>query len=471
MKRALKILFLTILVFSISWLAVLIAWHSSNRAISVSDVGLYLIALPLGALALLYGGYSLWRRAPAQPHPTDHATAPQLADGAPAATPARQPGAKIALLGSALICAAGTSAAELAESIERADEVLDLDPALRSDDGFPVMTARVGDLDHSELDAWLSSMASEKPREETVRAIALLERVTVECLETLAGERQTGGKRTFELDVRCLASDAWREEEMRLARLRLEHVFDANQFQSSSLTLQSSVAVSQSWHHIEQFMVAAAPHQSPARLMLLLASGSALSATAVKHLEAAGRLFSATNQQGIVPGEAAAALLLSSCEASSALGLPAQALLVAPLFEKVSAAENRRVDHSVLARLIQTGIEELSIERGEIAALVCDGDHPSPRGAEIASAMTEAVSHLDPVAQRASIHARCGDTGAVGPLLALALSSLQTRELGKPVMAAILTPDSLRGISVMMPTPYTIASADSPVENAAEKQS
>lgn len=462
MKRALKTLFFFALFFGVIWIVVLGYWNSSNRAISAADIWMYLVALPLGAAVAIYFAHSFWQRRTASPPPSDAAPAPSAAE-APAPAE-RLPGSKIAILGSALICAAGNSVTELAERIKQGDDVVDLDPELRNADGFPIMTARVADLDTSEITASLPTDPARKPpREQTLRAVLLAERVVTDCLQGLAS--------TTELSIRCLSADVWTSEEQTFAQQRIELALSRLKLKTDSLSWQSGVDASQTWRDIEQFALQR-PHDESHPLLCLVATGSALSASAVDNLAAAGRLFSATNQHGSVPGEAAAALLLSSPEGALAQQIPTQSLLLVPVCEAVTQAQSRqRVDHSTLARLFNTVLGEASIAASDIVGVVCDGDHPAPRGAEIASAMTEATEHLDPVAQRASVNAYCGDSGAVAPLLALALGAFQSQELQQPVLTAMLSPEHLRGATLLMPAPAPVAAAEQAAASSSEKLS
>ncbi|WP_417224599.1 hypothetical protein [Achromobacter spanius] len=133
MARLLKKSLLVLALFAVVWLAVIIWWQESRTLPTGVDIGLYLFALPLALLGALWLGARALRAARApKPHPL--ASAPAT-DEAPAAL------AELRIVAVAARAAAGPDAAEIAQALAEQKRP-ELDPELKTLQGFPVFAAR-----------------------------------------------------------------------------------------------------------------------------------------------------------------------------------------------------------------------------------------------------------------------------------------------------------------------------------------
>jgi hypothetical protein len=190
-------------------------------------------------------------------------------------------------------------------------------------------------------------------------------------------------------------------------------------------------------------------------LSLIVACGSHIGTAAIERLANAETLFSARHQQGIIPGEGAAALLLADAVQARLLSgddtpLPAlRAVASASRAESADAA--RRVDAATLHELCVQALAHAHCTPGQVAFIAADADHRTSRVMEL---MGVVAPRLDAAADVASVGAACGACDPVTFLTALALAGHVALERNAPVLCignldpyrrevAVVTPGSL----------------------------
>lgn len=310
MVRVLKKGLLVLALFAVVWLAVIIWWQESRTLPTGVDIGLYLFALPLAILAAFWLGARVVRaaRAPkAAPAPDQ---APALADA-----PARP--AELRLVAVAARAAAGADAAAIAAALaeQRRPE---LDAALKTAQGFPILAGRVPGVDDLELYAAAREQGApaDALATATLRATALL----AEIARTLS---QAAHARVTELDVPAREAD-W--PLLRLDVLAPAHWSETAQ-QRALAAVRAAAAVwpdariSAAAHPASDAMaadlllrrIAAEPEdpQAEPQWRIVLAGDGYIDAEQVARWDGASTLLTHANPQGRVPGEAAAGLLLA----------------------------------------------------------------------------------------------------------------------------------------------------------------
>jgi hypothetical protein len=177
-------------------------------------------------------------------------------------------------------------------------------------------------------------------------------------------------------------------------------------------------------------------------VVLLAACDSAISERMIASLQQQQRLFSAAGRpKGVMPGEAAAALVLALPQ------WPAPPDSDTPLVHLHRAAVQRR-DKSIEAAgrvspdcLRDTLVQALSagqLDAAAVGALVCDADQHTPRSTELFGATLELLPHLDPTEDMRLIGTGNGHTGVASALLVIAAAAERARAADKPTVALTL---------------------------------
>lgn len=158
-----------------TWFIVLWRWYATRRVVSVEDVALYLLALPLGlfAFVLAMRWAVLWGAASAQAA-AEAAASARAAGQAPAAQPAAPPAWP--LLGAWVHTPAGTDLEALRTALAEGTPRPVPDARLRDQDGLPVLSARIPALDVPAIEAALASTGTPpvKASPAVLRALAAL---------------------------------------------------------------------------------------------------------------------------------------------------------------------------------------------------------------------------------------------------------------------------------------------------------
>jgi len=241
--------------------------------------------------------------------------------------------------------------------------------------------------------------------------------------------------RALPVVVRALVPRSWTETQQALATRWIEHQIAQiwpEALPPIRLTAAdegvAALAEIRSWHG----------DASQIRNLLLLALDSHIDEGLIDRVAGEGQLFSHDRPEGLVPGEAAAAVLLG--RPATANGWQALARLRAPLSARRDAPPRAsgRCDTAVLESLLNAALKGATVPPELVAAVFSEGDVRPTRAVEIAAAMNNVLPHLDPVADRVGVGAALGDLGVAGATLALALAAAHTGHTQKPTLLAAL---------------------------------
>ncbi|MFC4278618.1 hypothetical protein [Achromobacter aloeverae] len=487
MPRLLKSGLIIALVFGVVWLAVIIWWQETRALPTAMDIGVFLFALPLALLCLGWLGLRGARAAGApRPEAGVPATAPETAP------PTGAPPARLAVLGVAARTAAGDSAAATRAALAQQARP-DLDPQLKDLRGFPVFAARVSTLDTAELRA--QAQAAEAPAaaldDEPLRATALLRAVLEDArdraVDHLLVTHMPDGPAEQEqawpmLHVDLMLPGAWpaaaRERAMAVAGAVLRgvaapgaawpparlavvshEVVDDSTVPTHLHTLAARAGTAND--DVPRAASAAAGDTSartgarghaiaasaPPSLRIVAAADSYISQGRAHAWQGQRRLMTTDQPQGLVPGEAAAALLLAAAPAPDQ---GQRIVMFAPSTRRTISADARgAAADAALPALAQALLQEHGVSADSLASLVSDADHRGSRPIETLQLATAVAPHLDPNQDCLAAGNRCGHVGAAAPLLALALAVDASEELDAPVLAALTQDPWLRGIAVV----------------------
>lgn len=438
MQLWLKGLLLSVFAFGASWSSAIWYWRSTNRMPATGELATYLVALPLALLLACWAaakGVAMWQargaQAPAAPQQDDAAHA----EAAPAAPAPALPQLHIAA--AALRVPHGASAAELAEALAAHTARADLDSALQDDDGYPVMRARAAYIDEAMVQEAVQQWRQEAGQAplaatpEFWRALALAAPVVDELALAATSHGALAGRDAAAAPAH---SGAARQAipTLQLALL-LPSDWPAPWRDVAGQWLQSQAELA-GWPRRHSAVTAYAD-TSPGALLaamhgsalpcftLLLACASHVGAATVHRWAEQRALFTAKHPQGVMPGEAAAGLLLASGEHAARL-----ATGPAPVLAAVHARQG--VHDGALLQLAQQALAQ----QQRPALIVADTGHRSARVMELMAAGHALLPQLDPTQDIATLGSATGHAGSAGELAALALAAHEAQARGAPVL-------------------------------------
>ncbi len=471
LRRSLLIL----AVFALCWGGAIWYWRTSTRMPSTGDLAGSMLALPLGLLTAWWLGKKMLARLAAPP------AAPVLADAAAGqAGPAGNapPRAPLHLAAAALRMPGGDSTPELAAALLDKQQRPVLDPELTDAQGYPVMSARVAQLDeHGQkelLDNWLQTRPADTAQEaaphfdaEHLRALALGAGVLNElmqeagmhpALDDYKAAAQTGARAAAALPTLQL-------------HLLLPHDWDAPQRDTGAAWLHAQ-ALQPGWPSeklslhlagdggplalIEQLATQAALQETPC-LAIVLACGSHIGELTVHDWITRGLLFNAAQPGGQIPGEGAAGLLLADTAQAAALQADTPVLLhhASTAVRGQSADSRGHGDATLLAELGGKAMSAASVAPGAIARLYADADQRSSRMIELMNNAGTLLPEIDLSNDVLSVAAACGQSGEVATLAALVLARHEAASNASQVLC-LSNLDAFRRAAVVIGTPAAV---------------
>jgi hypothetical protein len=440
-----------IVAFGVCWAGAIACWQVTGHSPSNTELVALLLVLPLALLAV----YLLVRRRLALAAASATAATPAAVE----ATPQAEPGPSLLLLAAALRTPYANSAEQLAQAILGGSARGDLDTELHDDEGYPVLSARVDApidaIRRQEITAWLAARGLADPElsDEQWRALGMATAVGNELAQLAAThplaqpeENQAVSSRTKVaaeatlpvLQVLLALSGAWNEAQRGAAAAWLRHVTGTAGWPEERISVaistqpESCTAVAHSLDQLTR-QATAAP-----TLAMLLACDSHIGATSVENLAAEGRLFLARRQQGLIPGEGAAGLLLADTT-QAALPDTEVAHLHAVAARRDASADGagrpgQGADAALLRRLAAEACLQGAVAPGAVTLLVADSGHRTSRTMELMDLANRDLAQLDAGTDILATGAACGHAGAVPFVAALALAFRHAVEQQAPVL-------------------------------------
>ena len=197
------------------------------------------------------------------------------------------------------------------------------------------------------------------------------------------------------------------------------------------------------------------------RAIVVASTHSDLDEVAVAALEREGRLFSpATHPKGLMPSEAAAALLLAPHDWPPAPDVPEAPVQLQPAVvlrrdKSIEAAGS--VSSQTLTEVLAGAIGLAKVEAAAVAKLVCDADRHSQRGTELFGATLKALPQLD-AAEDLYLTASVAGHGNAGALMVVAGAAARAAADKKPCLGLALGDTHWRlALLAVPPTPPSAA--------------
>jgi hypothetical protein len=400
-------------VFVACWGGAIVWWRVSAHVPGTREWLSLLFGLPLTVLLAGLVGYKWIAQRGAVAPAGPIAAAPARASRA-AGHPMRAQ--HLAILATAVRAPHGGSAEELAAAIADNKARPDLDRELVDDDGFPVMCARCPDAHDGALREdvadWLAAHGIADPRfsDEQWRALTLASAVASELAGRAAIEWVVRGDAAPRLQVLALLPPAWSKGQRDAAAAWLRHT-----------------AAHAGWQgEIGQVAADADPAAGIAQLggdqagvTLVVACASHIGDETVARWALDRTLFTATQPQGMMPGEGAAGLLLTGASDGGAVAL------LAPLEQvrdDATADARRRDGAQVLKALVARALARADVAAADVAMIVADTGHRSRYVLELMEYASATMRQQGGGANVVRVGATGGYSGIVSFVTALALA-------------------------------------------------
>lgn len=487
MKKLFNGVALVVGVTCLVWVAVLWQWQRTHRDMSMDDIVVYLVLLPLVAIALVFMARWAWRSVQAR-HAAQQAArqAAAAASGAGATATASGAGGAAApaagavpqaeaaerqlawpVWGVALQSPGGASAEELLSAAEALAPRPALDDQLRDAEGAPLMCARIPDVQPDALRDAFEAQGG-VPDDAVMRAVAALQPVLSDilpALRTFVPESPEAVDASTLPTLQCLLGvpASWSPDDRERVRAAVvgqlrDELPPAWPRDAVRLAVCAEGGEAH-WRAADDLLVQAQRQQRPV-LVLALAAHSDLSDAAADRLAQARRLFHPGQcPKGHMPGEAAAAVLLATPSARPPQAPPGhpspQAL--AWLHRPACGQRDKSVDAAgkvsseLLETLFEHACQAARSTPDQVAALVCDADQHSARGTELFGATLARLPQLDAAADLRLTGVVCGGAGAATPLVVLAAACAHARAIEHLVLAACVGDPHHRLVALARP--------------------
>lgn len=463
MSRLLKPLLLFVLITFVIWVAVLWQWEQSHRDMTVTDIVLYLGVLPVLVFGLLLAMRWAWRGAGERASAAAQAAAAVASSAEAAPSPAQTLEAAarhntVKVLGAFVASPTGRAASDILDAAAEGLPRPDIDPELKDEEGLPVMCARIADLETHELEEHIEPLvaatrsqqaawAEAQMSQHAVRALCALQQPLQRSIDALRPWEERFAEKNSRSVVRVLVGwpTEWSpfEQAAALAWVRLlttelagpsiaatRFVFEAQAGTGEQLWVKAD--------HLLQVLI----RDKREDVLLVAACHSGISDAAVTELGKQQRLFSAAKHpKGLMPGEAAAALLLAPIHwPASADDEPPPVHLHRPAIAKrdKSIEAGGRISADTLRGTLTQALAASQLEPSQVGALVCDADQHTARSTELFGTTLEMLAHLDPTEDMRLIGVGNGHTGVASTLLVVAAAAERARSVDKPTVALTL---------------------------------
>lgn len=424
-----KALIAAFITFAIVWALVLGWWQTNDFTPSTSDLLLYLGAIPL----LLVVGYWLlsgFIEHIRKPLIADESATPSLPVDDDPLGPARRVSEAAArqftlmLADACLETAVGQSEEDVLAAMQ-AGKRPEPSAALLDADGFPVFSAEIADLQPEALAERLaeaSGMSALVHSPSRLRTLALLDRVATRLEASMDAWSEGKADKTFLRLVWILPAE-WGHNDLSIVRAWLQE----NYWHSfSSLPAKVSLHVSQSGvevlQRLDEEILLANRSSIDNELIVVIGAVSNIDQQTIDQWSSSGKLFGPHHQDGEIPGEGAAGLLLVKRKL-----LESQPLARAVEISRVAVGKRDkrldaggRINGKLIENLFSDVLGTFGLSHAEIRSVALDADHRSRHLAEAMEGGGEALAHLDPIEDFLPSGAVTGSINPIGPLIMLA---------------------------------------------------
>lgn len=491
MAHRLKTVALWAGVVLLTWAVLGTAWHWSAYQPSSGDLLLGLVGVPV----LLISGYFLLQRVLSNMLASSASsvdTSLKTATAAKSQEVTSQPAPpQLSVLTGCVKLPVGGAQELMQACIEGIRPGLDVQ--LRDSQGFPVMAARVVELDDIDVLAWwdganldealawgrewLQQLPAAGARElrlladvlgvtaeETARELQKIyvQHASERMLSERSAEMESQSKAQLpKVHVRIGVHTDWaqgnanRLQEWGLAWLQRSAPslhFEVQVYQAELTDTHLDFPWPSTLLEVTDAVLTDGSFSAGARedVWLLAATYSGVSQVAVDQLETAGRLYGPKRREGWIVGEGAAALAV--LRQPLVHGAPVrEEQLPFPTIVSARAFSEAEAEGPSLQRVLASMLKSSEISPAEVVAVVSDTDHRSAPAMEIAMLLSQQLPHLSAQKDCSMTGVPCGYIAGVAALTSLVLASELVAKEPRVVLAAAVTQTAWRAAALLMP--------------------
>ena len=471
---------LSVALATITWMVVIAWWRMTQSEVQTSDLLLYLVALPLGVIGVLLLCAYIYKRRKSQRAP---AAAMSSSDARPEAE-SSHPGVTLPILATWAVTNLAPVSDEVIDTLaERRTRPLP-DPLLADEQGFPLFSGRIAELDTSPIEAILNRHIGEDQANDPkdidsysaacLRALALLGSLLDQVLDdwplrTVDDQQQKQAlqaatlrgspglphevARPLVLNVKLIVSASLQAHEHAFARAYLKDRLVPLKARMHDMRIDlvatyddaTSLALANEFSH--------GLPESAGQALLLLACDSTLCPIVTEDWHASGRLFGSRQPNGLMMGEAAFGIL---CVHQSALDHATTEPIchltrMSRARREASADTPGKPSSACLTEQIASALDASRVTGDEIGTVVCDADHRNGRTLECIGAMIAQTPRLDAIQNRLAVNEACGHLGAASMTGLMSVATLQVAAAGHPVLLFNVSHATDRAAAVLIP--------------------
>lgn len=486
MQKFFKGAAMVVAVFCLTWLGALWLWQAQGREVSQSDLVVYLGLLPLVIVLLIIGFRWAWSSAlaSASAKPSGvNASSAKIAAVSPnvATIDENERGMTSVVLAAAVNTVAGSDPSELLDAVKSGKPLPAPDESLTDGSGLPILSARCkGIVDGDwpqDLVALVSQVAGQQPDWATMEPRIAVWRALSLMTEPLSNVRQA----LLELlqvqqSAQALNGQDADAKERQAVRVLLGVPETTSEFERACLLAWVNHLMLESWppetpainlslNHFqgapESFLlkidqiVLSLRREKRNDLFIAAAAESLLDDAAIGRLSDKGRLYQTDERPtGVMPGEAAAVLLLGGSEWASSEQLESPTVLIHRLSmtqRDKSIEAGGKGNCAQLVQAMQDALAVSSLSVGDIASMVCDADQHTQRATELFGGTLDQLPDLDPVEDFRLLGRVTGSIGMSSMLVSIAAGAEMVSSTNKPCMVVGLADLFVRVVCVLRP--------------------
>lgn len=496
MSRILKTALWLALFFGLLWLVIIIWWQTTHRIPTATDIALYMLGLPVALLVgywVLKNSLSAIKLAATSSTATVQDNTADTVSSSVSELSGKERGYSLQLIASSVVLPIGSNAGEALASIQDGKRP-ELDKELTDADGFPVFAGRVPDVDIGQFLEEFDPPPSipEHPQDqwpETVTRSLLMLRQIVKELSSKASEhseaqsmaatgnaanhKQRNDASPFTLRISLILPEAWPLEILTWAatwfktHLEVEKIWTAGPIIVNQISTNSPIAA---LTIIDQLSLSI--NRDDLRDLCIVATcDSCISQEISDAWSRDNLLFSSKQQNGLVPGEGAAGVLLASKKSAAGIETekPTEIRRLAMARRDKSVDAIGKISSTLIEQLVDHALVVGNLERSKIAAVISDIDHRVNRVMELTT-VTQKFTAIEPSTDNIALNAAAGHMGIASGLIGLALSHQLAQDKDEAVLFVSVSDAYERAALTLMQTPAasptSIANATSPAATA-----
>ena len=474
--RLLRPLLICILTFATAWGVSITWWHTRNAMPTSLEVVSCLLVVP----ALLLSGFWVLRklidsfRTPAEIGISEGGPANEASVAKHVQEETESARCALSIIASAISTPVGDDCSDVWSFLAEGQMKQDLDEKFLEDIGSAVFAARCPTADIEAAKLLLSGLQGQRTWEDSswheseLRALSLLLNVCDQMVEALrdALACDEHSAQTAQLRVYAVIPASWakakHQQVDQIVASLLAPAFSRNA-KRLSVVVHSSAKGAETLSLLDKLQVQMDIEKSR-DFVLVLAIDSAIDSSLVEQWLSNGSILSAQTKGELIPGEAAAALLLRACSAVAENDLMREKNRpvihrMAFLKRRDSADRKSKVYSDTLKDVAQNAMAFAQIDGQKIASIVSDADRRVSRQGEILGYAGAQYAAFDLQAQCLSAGLATGYVRNSSTLIAVALASSRVQESGDAVMVLSVEDEFERAGIVILPPAFSAVSA------------